>query len=200
MNQLPKLGYEYNALEPYIDEETMRIHHSKHHQAYLDKYLLAIKGTQFEKVKVEEVLRDLSSVPEDIRTPIKNNGGGFANHYLFWTVMAPKSGGEPTGRLLDDIESAFGSFNKFREIFSSAAINHFGSGWAWLVVNKGKLEVLSTPNQDTPLSNGKTPLLLIDVWEHAYYLRYQNRRADFVAAFWNVINWDEIQKRYQELK
>ncbi|NTV23923.1 MAG: superoxide dismutase [Nanoarchaeota archaeon] len=196
--ELPKLNYAYNALEPYIDEQTMTIHHSKHHQAYVDNANKALANyPDLAKKKVEDLLKDLSKVPEDARTAFKNNGGGVANHSMFWLIMKPKSGGAPKGDLLKAIEKEFGSFDAFKEKFAQAAMTRFGSGWAWLVKTGGKLEILSTANQDTPLSDGKTPILLLDVWEHAYYLKYQNKRVDYVANFWNVVNWEEVEKRFK---
>ena len=195
MHELPKLPYDYNALEPYIDEMTMRIHHTKHHQAYIDKLNGAIKGTKFENIDVNELLKNLNDVPENIRTAVRNHGGGHSNHTFFWNIMAPKAGGAPTGKIGNEIEKTFTSFDKFKEEFTNAGLNRFGSGWAWLVADSGKLSVMSTPNQDTPISEGKTPILGVDVWEHAYYLKYQNKRADYVTAWWNVVNWDEVAKR-----
>ncbi len=197
---LPKLPYAYDALEPHIDAQTMEIHYTKHHQAYINKVNDAIAGTPLESKTVEALITDLSSVPENIRTAVRNNGGGHANHSLFWTVLAPKAGGHPSGDLAKAIDDAFGGFDKFQQQFNNAAATRFGSGWAWLSVAKGKLIVESTPNQDSPLSDGKTPILGLDVWEHAYYLKYQNRRPDYVAAFWNVINWEEVARRYAEAK
>jgi Fe-Mn family superoxide dismutase len=202
--ELPKLPYAYNALEPHIDARTMEIHYTKHHQAYITNVNNAIKGKpDLEKKSVEDLIRDLSSVPEDIRTAVRNNGGGHANHSFFWTIMGPNAGGEPKGKLADDIKSTFGSFDQFKEKFSAAGVGRFGSGWAWLIKNKsGKLEIASTANQDSPLM-GKaisgtegTPILGIDVWEHAYYLNYQNRRPDYIKAWWNVVNWDAVAKNY----
>ncbi len=196
--ELPKLPYGYNALEPHIDEATMRIHHTKHHQAYIDKLNAAVQGTKYEKMNVEDVLKELNSVPENIRTAIRNHGGGHANHSFFWLVMGPNAGGEPTGKMGDAISKTFGSFAKFKEEFAAAAMNRFGSGWAWLVLNRGKLEIMSTGNQDSPFSDGKTPVLGLDVWEHGYYLKFQNRRADYVAAWWNVVNWKQVEKNYTD--
>lgn len=196
MFTLPKLPYEYNALEPHIDEQTMRIHHTKHHQAYIDKLNAAVKDTPFEKMPVDEILSDLNSVPENIRTAVRNHGGGHSNHSKFWEWMAPDAGKEPTGKVQEEIKIAFGSFEEFKKKFSDSAINRFGSGWAWLVFNKGKLEIMSTANQDSPLSEGKIPVLGIDVWEHAYYLRFQNKRAEYVAAWWNVVNWKQVEKYF----
>ena len=198
---LPQLPYPNNALEPHIDAKTMEIHHTKHHQAYINKANNALKDhPELEKLSVEELLKDIAKVPEAIRTALRNNAGGHANHSLFWTVMAPKAGGEPGGDLAAAINSAFGGFTQFKEKFAAAAATRFGSGWAWLIVDGGKLEVISTPNQDSPLMEGKTPILGLDVWEHAYYLNYQNRRPDYVAAFWNVVNWPEVAKRFAAAK
>ncbi len=198
---LPSLPYPNNALEPHIDAKTMEIHHTKHHQAYINNANNALKDhPALEAKPVEELISDLSQVPEAIRGVIRNNAGGHANHSLFWTVMAPNAGGEPTGELAAAIDSAFGSFSAFKEKFAQAAATRFGSGWAWLVVSGGKLEVMSTPNQDNPLMEGKTPILGLDVWEHAYYLNYQNRRPDYIAAFWNVVNWPEVAKRFAAAK
>jgi Fe-Mn family superoxide dismutase len=198
---LPPLPYAYNALEPHIDARTMEIHHTKHHQAYINNVNAALEGhPELAKKSVEELISDLSAVPEAIRTTVRNNGGGHANHSLFWTIMGPNGGGEPTGDLGQAITSTFGSFATFKEQFSKAAATRFGSGWAWLSVDKGKLVVESTANQDNPLSEGRTPILGVDVWEHAYYLHYQNRRPDYIAAFYNVINWDEVTKRFASAK
>lgn len=198
---LPALPYPYNALEPHIDARTMEIHHTKHHQAYITNANKALEPhPALAELPVEELIRDLSRVPEDIRTTVRNNAGGHANHSLFWTVMAPNAGGAPSGELAQAINSTFGSFEAFKEKFSAAAMGRFGSGWAWLVVHGGKLDIMSTPNQDSPLMEGKTPILGLDVWEHAYYLNYQNRRADYVAAFWNVVNWAEVARRYAAAK
>jgi len=196
MIELPKLDYGYDALEPHIDAKTMEIHHTKHHKTYIDKYNAAVKDTELDGKDVHEVLKDLNSVPEKIRTAVRNHGGGYVNHALFWKILSPKSG-EPTGKLKDAIVSTFGSFDKFKEEFANAAATVFGSGWAWLVVDNGKLAVMKTPNQDSPLSDGKTPILGLDVWEHAYYLKYQNKRPDYISAFWNVVNWDEVARRFE---
>ncbi|MDA1197057.1 MAG: superoxide dismutase [Nanoarchaeota archaeon] len=196
MEKLPKLDYEYNALEPHIDAQTMEIHHSKHHQGYTDKYNAAVEGTEFADKEVCEVLKDLESVPDDIRTAVRNNGGGFCNHRLFWKIIGPNAGGEPTGSIGDAIKAKFGSFDKFKEDFSAAAATQFGSGWAFLVVNNGELEIVQKPNQDSPYSDGNYILMGIDVWEHAYYLKYQNKRPDYIAAFWNVVNWKVVDERY----
>ncbi|MDX1969631.1 MAG: superoxide dismutase [Planctomycetaceae bacterium] len=198
---LPPLPYANNALEPHIDARTMEIHQSKHHQAYINNANNALKDhPALEAKSVEELISDLSQVPEAIRTVVRNNAGGHANHSLFWTVMAPNAGGEPTGDLAAAISAAFGSFAAFKEKFAQAATTRFGSGWAWLVVSTGALEVTSTPNQDSPLMEGKTPILGLDVWEHAYYLNYQNLRPKYIEAFWNVVNWPEVAKRYAAAK
>jgi Fe-Mn family superoxide dismutase len=198
---LPKLNYSYDALKPHIDARTMEIHYTKHHQAYIDNLNKAIKGkADLESKSIEELISDLKAVPEDIRTIVRNNGGGHANHSLFWNVIGPKAGGEPVGEVASDIRQAFGSFDVFKEKFALAAMTRFGSGWAWLSVSKdGKLEISSTANQDSPIMEGKTPLLAIDVWEHAYYLHYQNRRADYIAAFWNVVNWEKVEQISESL-
>ncbi|QDU02998.1 Superoxide dismutase [Mn] [Gimesia chilikensis] len=198
---LPDLPYAYDALEPHIDARTMEIHHTKHHQAYITKANAALEGhSDLASKSIEDLMSDLSAVPEDIRSAIRNNGGGHANHSLFWTVMSPNGGGTPGGELGDDINATFGSFDAFKEQFANAAATRFGSGWAWLSVDGGKLVVESTPNQDTPLSEGHTPILGLDVWEHAYYLNYQNKRPDYISAFFNVVNWDEVAKRYAAAK
>jgi Fe-Mn family superoxide dismutase len=195
---LPPLAYPYNALEPHIDARTMEIHHTKHHQAYINNVNNAIKGKpDLESKSVEQLIADINAIPEDIRNVVRNNGGGHANHTFFWTIIGPKAGGQPQGKIAAAIGQAFGSFDAFKEKFAQAATTRFGSGWAWLSVAKdGKLEISSTPNQDSPLMEGKTPILGIDVWEHAYYLHYQNRRPDYIAAFWNVVNWQEAEKRF----
>ncbi len=198
---LPDLPYPENALEPYIDAQTMNIHRTKHHQAYINNVNAALeKHPNLANKPVDALLRELASVPEDIRTAVRNNGGGHANHSLFWTIMGPKCGGEPGGDLAEAIKREFGSTASFREQFSKAATTRFGSGWAWLTVNKGKLGVESTANQDSPLSEGRTPILGLDVWEHAYYLKYQNKRPDYITAFWNVVNWGEVAKRFAAAK
>jgi len=197
---LPDLPYPYDALEPHIDARTMEIHHSKHHNGYVTKVNNAIKGTDLESKTIEELVSDMSAIPEAVRGAVRNNGGGHANHSLFWTVMKQGGGGQPGGDLAAAIDDAFGSFDAFKEQFSTAAATRFGSGWAWLVVSDGKLAVESTRNQDNPLMEGRTPILGIDVWEHAYYLNYQNRRPDYVEAFFNVINWDEVTRRFTEAK
>ena len=193
---LPALPYSYNALEPHIDARTMEIHHTKHHNAYITKVNDAIAGSELESLSIEDLISDLSQVPDAKRGAIRNNGGGHANHTLFWTIMAEKGGGKPDGALASAINSSFGSFDDFKTKFSDAAATRFGSGWAWLVVSKGKLSVESTANQDNPLMEGRTPILGLDVWEHAYYLNYQNRRPDYVSAFFNVINWSEVARRF----
>ncbi len=198
---LPALPYPTNALEPHIDARTMEIHHTKHHQAYINNVNTALEAQPALAAKpVEELIRNLAAVPEAIRTTVRNNGGGHANHSLFWTIMAPHAGGEPSGALGEAIKSTFGSFANFKEQFTKAALGRFGSGWAWLSVDKGKLIVESTANQDSPISEGRTPILGVDVWEHAYYLHYQNRRPDYVNAFYNVINWAEVAKRFAAAK
>lgn len=199
--ETPALPYAYNALEPHIDEATMKVHHDKHHVGYTTKLNAAVEGTKFESMDPVEILKQLDSVPADKQTAVRNNGGGHVNHTLFWSIMKPNGGGEPSGELADAIKAAFGSFADFRKEFSAAATGRFGSGWAWLVVNKsGKLEVVSTPNQDNPVSDNKTPILGLDVWEHAYYLKYQNRRPDYIEAFFNVVNWDQVAKNYRDAR
>lgn len=196
-HELPKLPYAYDALEPHIDARTMEIHHTKHHQAYVTNLNKALEGHHALAAKtIEALISDLNSVPENIRTTVRNNGGGHANHAMFWTSMKKGGGGEPGGDLASAIKSTFGDFASFKEKFNNAGMTRFGSGWAWLSVSGGKLEVHSTANQDNPLMEGKTPLLGCDVWEHAYYLHYQNRRADYLAAWWNVVDWDAVAKRY----
>ncbi|MFV0444931.1 MAG: superoxide dismutase [Planctomycetaceae bacterium] len=199
--ELPALPYALNALEPHIDAKTMEIHHDKHHQAYINNVNKALeKHPELGKKSIDDLMRGLASVPEDIRGAVRNNGGGHANHSLFWTVIGPGCGGQPTGDLAAAITSTFGSFDTFKTEFANAAATRFGSGWAWLAVDGGKLKVESTPNQDTPLSEGRTPILGLDVWEHAYYLHYQNRRPDYITAFWNVVNWAEVAKRFAAAK
>lgn len=199
--ELPPLPYAYNALEPHIDARTMEIHHTKHHQAYINNVNKALEGhADLASKPIDDLMRGLSSVPESIRTAVRNNGGGHSNHSLFWTIMASGAGGEPGGDLADAINSTFGSFGDFKTQFGNAAATRFGSGWAWLSLDKGKLVIESTANQDTPLSEGRTPILGLDVWEHAYYLHYQNRRPDYIAAFWNVVNWNEVAKRFAAAK
>ncbi|HEX3033598.1 MAG TPA: superoxide dismutase [Thermodesulfobacteriota bacterium] len=201
-HQLPKLPYGYDALEPHIDARTMEIHYTKHHQGYVNNLNAALeKHPELQKKSVEDLLRDLNSIPEDIRTAVRNNGGGHFNHSLFWPLMSPNGGGEPKGDLAGAIDSAFGSFTSFKEQFSKAAAGRFGSGWAWLCVdNSGKLIINSTPNQDNPVSEGLRPVLGLDVWEHAYYLKYQNRRADYISEWWNVVNWEQAAKNYANAK
>jgi len=195
---LPALPYAYDAMEPHLDARTMEIHHSKHHQTYANNLNAAIEGTDLGKQPIEALLSDPSRIPENIRTAVCNNGGGYANHNMYWTVISPKGGGAPSGELARAIDQSLGSFEAFKDAFTKAALTRFGSGWAWLSVTpEKKLVVESTGNQDTPLSHGHTPILTLDVWEHAYYLHYQNRRPDFVAAFYHVINWDEVTRRYQ---
>ncbi|HZK47388.1 MAG TPA: superoxide dismutase, partial [Atopostipes sp.] len=195
------LPYAYDALEPHIDEETMKLHHDKHHNTYVEGVNKAIEGHEdLQKLSIEELVAKLDEVPEDIRTAVRNSGGGHANHSLFWEIMSPNGGGEPTGELGDAITDAFGSFDDFKSEVKTAGTGQFGSGWAWLVVDNGDLKVVNTPNQDSPLTDGKTPIFGVDVWEHAYYLNYQNKRADYLDAFWNVVNWDEVAKRYNDAK
>jgi superoxide dismutase, Fe-Mn family len=195
--ELPPLPYPYDALEPHIDEQTMRIHHDKHHQAYIDKVNAALEGTEWENNPVHQLLgTDLEIIPEDKRTVVRNNGGGHANHALFWEIMSPDGGGDPSGDLGAAIEDTFGSFDELRTAINQAGVNRFGSGWTWLIHDGTGLAVISTPNQDSPLMNDDVPLLGIDVWEHAYYLKYQNRRPDYLEAWWNVVNWDAVAERY----
>jgi len=196
---LPELPYEYNALEPHIDAKTMEIHHSKHHAGYTKKFNAALEGVDVGNKTAEQIIEELNTLPDDKKKAIQNNGGGYVNHKLFWTILSPKGGGEPLGELKETIEKSFGSFKEFKEKFSTAAKTRFGSGWAWLVVNNGNLEIMSTANQDSPLTQGKIPILGLDVWEHAYYLKYQNKRPDYVEAFWNLVNWEEVGKRYTEV-
>lgn len=197
---LPELKYDYNALDPYIDEETMKIHHTKHHQAYIDNLKKAVEGTKFADMEIEEIIKNLQDVPSDIQAAVRNNGGGHYNHGIFWEIMGPEGKGKPEGELLKAIEETFESFDKFKEEFENAGKTQFGSGWAWLVIKDGKLSVMKTANQDNPLSDGYFPLMGADVWEHAYYLKYQNRRPEYLSNWWNVVNWDEVEKRYQENK
>jgi Fe-Mn family superoxide dismutase len=197
---LPALPYAYNALEPHIDARTMEIHHTKHHQAYITNVNNALAGSPLESKSVEALIADLAAVPENIRGVVRNNGGGHANHSLFWTVIGPNAGGEPTGELAAAINNELGGLAKFKEDFTKAAMTRFGSGWAWLSVSGGKLLVESSPNQDSPIMEGRTPILGLDVWEHAYYLLYQNRRADYVGAFWSIVNWTEVARRYAAAK
>ena len=199
---LPPLPYDYGALEPHIDAKTMEIHHGKHHQAYINNLNAALKDHPDHQGKtIEALISDLNALPDAIRAAVRNNGGGHANHSLFWQLMKPAGGGEPTGAIAQAITSELGGFAAFKEAFTKAATTRFGSGWAWLVLgNDGKLGVTSTPNQDSPIMDGLTPLLGLDVWEHAYYLKYQNRRPDYIAAWWNTVNWDEVNRRYQAAK
>lgn len=198
---LPELEYSYDALEPYIDARTMEIHHTKHHGGYVSKTNAALeKYPELQKKSIEELLSDLHSIPEDIRTAIRNNGGGHYNHSLFWKIMGPNGGGNPVGEIADAINSTFGSFDNFKETFSNAAASRFGSGWAWLVVKDGTLKVLSTPNQDNPLTDGFKPVMGLDVWEHAYYLKYQNRRPEYINNWWNVVNWEAVNKQFLSVK
>ncbi len=194
---LPKLPYAYDALEPFIDAKTMEIHHTKHHQAYIDKVNKALEGTEWEGKDVADVLQNLKKLPADKQTAVRNNGGGHYNHSLFWTVMAPQSDGKPSGKLMQAIEQSFASFEKFQEEFEAKAAAQFGSGWAWLLPDGKKLTVVSSPNQDSPMLEGKEPILGIDVWEHAYYLKYQNKRPDYLKAWWNVVNWGEVGRRFE---
>ncbi|MBM7620269.1 Fe-Mn family superoxide dismutase [Bacillus tianshenii] len=199
--ELPQLPYAYDALEPHIDKETMNIHHTKHHNTYVTGINAALEGkTDLQGKSVEELISNMEAVPAEIQTAVRNHGGGHANHSLFWNILTPGGSTSPTGELADAITSKFGSFENFKEEFTKAATTRFGSGWAWLVVNNGELEVTSTPNQDNPLMEGKTPILGLDVWEHAYYLNYQNRRPDYISSFYNVINWDVVGKLYNEAK
>ncbi len=194
--EVPPLPYDYAALEPHIDEQTMRLHHDKHHQAYVDKANGALNGTEHEDKPIEEVIANLDALPDDIKGVVRNNGGGHLNHSLFWESMSPDGGGEPSGDLASAISDAFGSFDDFKAKFEAAGVGQFGSGWAWLVLDGGSLKVTSTPNQDNPVTGGATPLLGNDVWEHAYYLKYQNKRPDYLKAWWNVVNWDKVAERY----
>jgi Fe-Mn family superoxide dismutase len=201
MHELPELPYPFDALEPHIDAQTMQIHHGKHHATYVTKLNEALQGhDDLQKKSVEDLLRGIDSVPDSIKTAVRNHGGGHANHSLFWQIMGPNAGGAPGGPLAAAIESELGGFQSCREKLTAAAVNQFGSGWGWLVVSGGRLEIVARPNQDSPLMEGKTPILGVDVWEHAYYLRYQNRRPDYVAAWWNVVRWDEVAKRYQRAR
>jgi superoxide dismutase, Fe-Mn family len=198
--QVPELPYPYDALEPHVDEQTMHLHRDKHHQAYVDKVNAALEGTEWADRPIEEVLKNLDSIPEGKRNAVRNNGGGHYNHSLFWPSMGPGGGGAPDGELAQAIESAFGSFEDFKTKFNEAGVNQFGSGWAWLVLDGSQVAVTSTPNQDSPISQGKVPLLGNDVWEHAYYLKYQNRRPDYLAAWWNVVNWPVVAERYSSAR
>jgi superoxide dismutase, Fe-Mn family len=196
--EVPPLPYDYSALEPHIDEQTMRVHHDKHHQAYVDNANKALEGTEWTDKPVEDVLQNLGSLPEDKQAAVRNNAGGHYNHSLFWEIMGPNGGGEPSGSLADAISSTFGGLDALKAQVNDAGVKRFGSGWTWLVVSGGSLAVTSTPNQDSPLSDGQTPILGIDVWEHAYYLKYQNRRPDYLEAWWNVVNWDGVAARFEQ--
>lgn len=199
--ELPALPYTYDALEPHVDAMTMEIHHQRHHQTYVNGLNNALAGSRYEKWNLSELLRQIQSIPSNMQSTVRNHGGGHANHSLFWQVMSPQGGGEPTGKLAKAIESDIGSFQNFKEQFTQAAVSRFGSGWAWLVLNaNGQLEITSTANQDSPLMDGLTPILGLDVWEHAYYLKYQNKRADYIAAFYEVIHWPEVARRFEENK
>ena len=200
--KLPELKYAYDALEPHIDKQTMEIHHTRHHQTYVDNLNKALEGhDKFKEINIWELIRDLNSVPDDIKTAVRNNGGGHLNHTLFWSIMSPDGGGNPVGKVAKKIDENLGGFEKFKEDFKKAALGRFGSGWAWLVVNKeGNLEVVSTANQDNPITEGLSPILGIDVWEHAYYLKYQNKRPDYVDAFWNVVDWNKVEEKYNSVK
>jgi len=196
---LPPLPYDFAALEPHIDAKTMEIHHGKHHQTYVNNLNAAIeKAPELARKSLEDLMRGVNKIPDSVKTAVRNNGGGHWNHSLFWQLMAPKAGGEPGGNLGNAIRSAFGDFAKFREQFSAAGVGRFGSGWAWLINNGGKLSITSTPNQDNPLMEGQNAILGLDVWEHAYYLKYQNRRPDYITAWWNVANWKEVEKRFSQ--
>ena len=195
---VPDLPYDYDALEPHIDEETMRVHHDKHHQAYVDKANEALEGTEWADREVEDVLRNLSAIPGEVQGPVRNNGGGHFNHSLFWQMLSPDGGGAPSGELASAIDETFGSLDSFKDEFKKAGLTRFGSGWAWLVKDSSGLAVVSTPNQDSPVLDGSIPLLGCDVWEHAYYLKYQNKRPAYIDAFWNVVNWDFVAQRLAE--
>ncbi len=197
--EVPPLPYDYNALEPYIDTQTMQLHHDKHHAAYVNNLNNAVTNTDFASKNVDDILRNINDVPQNVRAAVQNNAGGHSNHSMFWAIMKPNGGGEPSGALASAIQQTFGSFDQFKAAFNDAGVKRFGSGWTWLVLDQsGKLSVISTANQDSPLMNGQYPVMGNDVWEHAYYLKYQNRRPDYLAAWWNVVNWDEIARRYQQ--
>ena len=199
--KLPELSYSYEALEPYIDARTMEIHHDRHHKGYTDKLNKAIeKHSEWQDRSISDILRSIDQVPEDIRTAVRNNGGGYANHDMFWKIMSPNGGGEPGGELAEAINSTFGSFSEFQEKLKDAATGQFGSGWGWLVLSNGSLKVYSTPNQDSPYMKGDVPLLGVDVWEHAYYLKYQNKRGDYLGAWWNVVDWDAVAERHSNAR
>ncbi|HEY9571186.1 MAG TPA: superoxide dismutase [Metalysinibacillus sp.] len=199
-HELPKLSYAYDALEPHIDAKTMEIHHTKHHNTYVTNLNAAIEGTDFAGTELITLISDIDALPADKQTAVRNNGGGHANHSLFWEVIAPGGANAPTGELAAAIDKKFGSFDAFKEEFAKAATTRFGSGWAWLVVDNGEIAVISTPNQDSPYMEGKTPILGLDVWEHAYYLNYQNRRPDYISAFWNIVNWDVVAEKFAAAK
>lgn len=196
--ELPKLPYSYDALEPHIDKETMEIHHSKHHNTYVTKLNAAVEGTEFENKSLEDLIANLDSVPENLRTAVRNNGGGHLNHSIYWQILAPNS--EEKGEVVDKIKEQWGSLDEFKSEFADKAAGRFGSGWAWLVVNNGKLEIVTTVNQDSPLTDGLTPILALDVWEHAYYLKFQNKRPDYISTFWNVVNWEKVDELYKAAK
>lgn len=196
--ELPKLPYSYDALEPHIDKETMEIHHSKHHNTYVTKLNAAVEGTEFENKSLEDLIANLDSVPENLRTAVRNNGGGHLNHSIYWQILAPNS--EEKGEVVDKIKEQWGSLDEFKSEFADKAAGRFGSGWAWLVVNNGKLEIFTTANQDSPLTDGLTPILALDVWEHAYYLKFQNKRPDYISTFWNVVNWEKVDELYKAAK
>ena len=199
--ELPPLPYDYSALEPHIDTQTMQLHHDKHHAAYVTNLNNAVQGTQFEHMNIEELMRRINEVPENIRTAVRNNVGGHVNHTMFWEIMKPNGGGQPTGALADAVNQTFGGFDQFKTQLNDAATKRFGSGWGWLVADQsGKLQIISTANQDSPFMDGHFPIMGIDVWEHAYYLKYQNRRGDYLNAWWNVANWDEIARRFERAK
>ncbi|MFB1099008.1 MULTISPECIES: superoxide dismutase [Bacillaceae] len=199
--ELPELPYAYDALEPHIDKETMNIHHTKHHNTYVTKLNDAIAGkADLESKSLEELVAGVNELPSDVQTAVRNNGGGHYNHSLFWKLLSPNGGGEPTGEVASAIANKYGTLDKFKEEFAAAAAGRFGSGWAWLIVENGEVDIVSTPNQDNPVMEGKTPILGLDVWEHAYYLKYQNKRPDYISAFWNVVNWDEVERLYREAK
>jgi Fe-Mn family superoxide dismutase len=199
--KLPKLKYSYEALEPHIDALTMETHYSKHHKGYVDNLNKALEGhSKFQEMSIEEILKSLDQLPEEIRTAVRNNGGGHYNHTLFWEIMSPEGGGKPEGELAKKIDEDLGGFDKFKEEFKKAALGQFGSGWAWLVLNEEKLEIVSTPNQDNPISEGKFPILGIDVWEHAYYLKYKNLRADYIDAWWNIVDWKKVSEIFNKIR
>ncbi len=200
--KLPKLNYSYEALEPHIDKLTMETHHLKHHQTYVDNFNKALDGHEkYQEMEIEDILKSLEELPEDIKTAVRNNGGGHYNHTIFWEIMSPNGGGKPVGELAKKIDEDFGGFDRFKEDFKAAALGQFGSGWAWLVLDSNnKLAIVSTPNQDNPISEGKKPLLGIDVWEHAYYLKYKNKRADYIDSWWNVVDWEKVSERFNEVK